>query len=483
MVIPSNWPTAMVILASEQLWPNIHGLAYWHENLRHLFICSTKDKQKSAEPAERLEALCQEVWPRVKVHRLADGIGMQPQEVFAQVLGWRAEKPGERWLLNASGGTKLMHDGLLPMVGQEDVEVVYRELTGPWYRFRRGQILETETIDLPVEATDRLPVEALIRAQWHMNGATIEFGAEESPIDWRRAIDEGTRTRWNWRSVAGVLGLETSAGPLFERLIEAVLREMGVSELTRTVIRKAEVSHVQSLQEIDIVVNHAGRLVIIDCKLIGEEDEEERGEPITSQIRQAAHTRRELGGLGASLVLLRPNRLLNDEEQALAEAYGLTVIDRDATTELFSRLAESVGVRELPPALRQAEEEMCHAWESHQVRPFCREQTSPRVAAVIEAGETEAVVDLNAYRRRYDGQDWVAWQLFQEVRIGCEVPGELTRGQVLTRVERLFRGLGYLGTELSASGRNCTIRLQVARRHWPALRALLESRLRRPLLG
>src|SRR5262249_464568 len=145
MSIPRGWPTAMVVLASEQLWPNIHGLAYWSASLRHLFICSTKDR-KSAEPAERLESLCREAWPGVQVHRLPEGIGMQPQEVHAQVLHWRAEHGGERWLLNASGGTKLMHDGLLPMVGQEDTEAVYRELTGVWYRFRRGPILETEAI-------------------------------------------------------------------------------------------------------------------------------------------------------------------------------------------------------------------------------------------------------------------------------------------------------------------------------------------------
>src|SRR5262249_39332036 len=205
MSIPRDWPTAMVVLASEQLWPNIHGLAYWGGNLRHLFICSTNDK-KSARPAECLEALCQEVWPTLRVHRLAAGIGMQPQEVHAQALRWRAEHPRQNWLLNVSGGTKLMHDGLLPLVGQEDTEVVYRELTGVWYRFRRGPILETELIDLPARVTDELPVVALIRGQWHMSGAEIEFGPESGPLDWRKGMAEGTRTRWDWRAVRTISG-------------------------------------------------------------------------------------------------------------------------------------------------------------------------------------------------------------------------------------------------------------------------------------
>ena len=125
---------------------------------------------------------------------------------------------------------------------------------------------------------------------------------------------------------------------------------------------------------------------------------------------------------------------------------------------------------------------MRRAWESDRVRPFCRDHAPPRVAAVAEVGETEAVVDLNAYRRRYQGQDWVAWRLSQEVRIWCEVPHDLAREEVEARAKELFGGPGYLGAELSASGRSCTIRVEVRRGRWPALRALLESRLRRKLL-
>src|SRR5262249_5863020 len=75
------------------------------------------------------------------------------------------------------------------------------------------------------------------------------------------------------------------------------------------------------------------------------------------------------------------------------------------------------------------------------------------VSAVAEVSGTEAVVDLNAYRLRFDGQDWVAWRLCNEVRISCEVPGDWTGDQVIARAEELFGELGYLGTELSGSGK------------------------------
>jgi len=53
----SGRPQAMVVLASEQLWPSIQGLVFWHEKrggLTHLFIYHTADEERSAGPARRL---------------------------------------------------------------------------------------------------------------------------------------------------------------------------------------------------------------------------------------------------------------------------------------------------------------------------------------------------------------------------------------------------------------------------------------------
>ena len=64
-------PTAMVVLASEQLWPNLHGLVHWHGGLRHLCIYHTDDRTRSVEPARRLEGLCARLYPGIRTHRLA----------------------------------------------------------------------------------------------------------------------------------------------------------------------------------------------------------------------------------------------------------------------------------------------------------------------------------------------------------------------------------------------------------------------------
>src|SRR5262249_22297617 len=131
----------------------------------------------------------------------------------------------------------------------------------------------------------------------------------------------------------------------------------------------------QALQEIDLVANHGGRLEVIDCKLRTERDEHAgEVETITSQIRQAAQTRRDLGGLGARLVWLRPNRTLSPEERALAEAYGLDVLDRrDVRRDLFGRLANVFGVGVLPEEIQRAGEEVRRWLRDGHTRLFTRE--------------------------------------------------------------------------------------------------------------
>ena len=43
----------MILLASEQLWPNIHGLVHWHKTgLTDLFIYHTSDEERSRQPAQ-----------------------------------------------------------------------------------------------------------------------------------------------------------------------------------------------------------------------------------------------------------------------------------------------------------------------------------------------------------------------------------------------------------------------------------------------
>ena len=96
---------------------------------------------------------------------------------------------------------------------------------------------------------------------------------------------------------------------------------MGLWNLQKNLILRG--SEGQVLHEIDIVANHRGRILIFDCKLRAEEEEGDVVEPITSQIRQFAHTQRQLGGLGARGILIRPNRWIEQELSDMAQAIAL----------------------------------------------------------------------------------------------------------------------------------------------------------------
>jgi Holliday junction resolvase-like predicted endonuclease len=489
MTVAPDWPTAMLVLASEQLWPNIHGLAQWGHALRRLVVCHTSARQ-SAVPADRLAVLAPTVWPRTGTEPLAVHLaplaGMQPQEVFAAVLGWLQNHPTERWLLNASGGTKLMHDGLLPFVGRDGVEIVYRELSGEWFRFGPGfapGTAATQRITVPADATDRIPVDKLVQAQWQAPNTRIEFGPPSQPLDVLRLTREGVAAHWNWREAfrrAGDPSAEQS-GFLFERYIAAALLALGVTNLACNVRRRALGAGVDQ-QEIDLVANHGGRLTILDCKLRTEEEEEEGlVESITSQIRQAAHTRRELGGLGASLVLLRPNRLFSGDERALAEACGLTVLDAGCAARLFTELGRLFGVPALPVGLAQAEAELAAA-QARGEPPFERPQSI--FASIAEASATRAIVDLNAYQASLGTQDWVAWLLDGTLFFRCGNPERLNEPLLSKRLRQLFGGFGSIhGLTLSPSGQVCRFILACRAAQRAALSQFLEQHLGRSILG
>lgn len=104
--------TGLIILASEQLWPNIYSIVHELESLQVLCVYCTDDDSRSIKPAQRLEQLCQESFPKLQVDLKIPppGIkGIYPQEVRQQIHDWQAAYSVERWLLNATGGPGQSH--------------------------------------------------------------------------------------------------------------------------------------------------------------------------------------------------------------------------------------------------------------------------------------------------------------------------------------------------------------------------------------
>ena len=479
MTAPADAPTAMAVLASEQLWPNIHGLVHWQERLAHLCIYYTNDDRRSGTPARRLAALCRELYKdRVTVHLPEEPGGLRPQDVRSQLRRWREQLPSHSWIINASGGNKLMYTGALDVASEPNVTVIYRELSNNWYILRRlPDGVTGEPLDVPADETDAVPVEKLIRALWGTGGDGIEFAPPVEPLPVLELTRIGLETAWDWRETFRRAGFpcELSGGLLFEAYVGAILLELGVTNLARSVRRRSADGNY--LQEIDLVANQGGRLAVIDCKLRTEE-EEHRGEVegVTSQIRQAAHTRRELGGLGADLLLLRPNRPFAPAERDLARASGLAVVDASDARNLFSKLREFVRRSNLPLSLQEAERLLVTA-----PRPFAGE---PRAVAEVAAIlRSSGVADLDAYMQAR-GQDWIAYRLAHALHFHCGNPERLPRPEITRRLADLFDGLGeVLGLEVTTTRKTCRFQLRPDKTRQGDLHAFLEDRSGRSLLG
>ncbi|GEM_PF-1637421 len=139
----SRIPQAMVVLASEQLWPNIHGLVHWHQfegGLSDLCIYHTEDESRSARLAARLKQLCESLYPgQISVH-LHQSVGTPtPQSFRQQFAAWRKKLPGRHWIINATGGLKPMSAGAFECARFPDTQVVYRELSGEWFTIRLSE--------------------------------------------------------------------------------------------------------------------------------------------------------------------------------------------------------------------------------------------------------------------------------------------------------------------------------------------------------
>ncbi|HEX4610910.1 MAG TPA: hypothetical protein VH092_22155 [Urbifossiella sp.] len=362
--MPPDGPTDLVLIASEQLWPNLHAVEHWAAGLRRVYVYHTAD-DRSAGPARKLAAFCKAQYELEVTLAAGDD---SPDAVARQLRAWIATAPNGSWLVNATGGTKLMFDGAASVRNHPGVRVVYRELKNRWYELGwadgtpgwAGGTPTAAPLDIPADATDRIPVVDLVRTLWETDALVVSAGPKPAPLDVPAVAAALVATAGRWADAFRAAGADfddkETGGKLFERYVAAGLLAMGVTNLARSVVQRGATDGEGSnpTQEIDLVANHGARLLVFDCKLRTAEEDKRGAEGITSQIRQAAQTAPRLGGLAARVVLLRPNRQLGETDRALAEDLKVEVIDRTAHGTFFRRLAKFVGAG-LPESLARAD--------------------------------------------------------------------------------------------------------------------------------
>lgn len=457
---------AMVVLASEQLWPNIQGLVHWYRHeggLKDLCIYYTDDPQRSAEPARRFARFAQKVFPKIRVHLPEKPGGKLPQDVYQQIVAWQREIPDRSWIINATGGLKLMFAGAIQALDLPNTEVVYGELSGEWFRWRKTPQGETfQPFALNPSETDDLPVQHLVQVQSPVAATKLWRSKTPQPLPVIDLVKHGIRTGWDWPECFRQVGLkDDQAGFLFERFVAAVLLELGIKQIALNAELLEE--NEQGFQEIDIVANYRGRILIFDCKLSGEGEENRFAANLTAQIRQAAVIRRDIGGLGAKLLLIRPGRVFRERERALAKDLGVDFLEKDDTLDFFRKIALFCGhLEELPPALAEAQRLLDQAREQGFIEALTR---SNFLRGSFAGPPAKVIINLQSHLNAFmkeRRQDWAVYKMADRTYLYFRLDSSTTKDEIIRRVHSLLQPLASVGSVwLSKPGKTGQVELLV----------------------
>lgn len=130
--------TSMILIASEQIWPNLGSVVHWMEKeaskLARVFIYYTDDTHRSLYPAKSLQTIIKGLYKHLEVVMPNSPLGHFPQDLFSSISEWTKKYPNDNFVINATGGTKLLSFGLINFISSPSVKIIYRELsTGQWF--------------------------------------------------------------------------------------------------------------------------------------------------------------------------------------------------------------------------------------------------------------------------------------------------------------------------------------------------------------
>lgn len=343
--------TSMIVVASEQIWPNLLGFLHWHKKMggiERLFVYSTSNERKSLGPARRLKELIASTYPEVMILPVHDEPhGMTPEAVCLNIDEWIHSFPSDKWVINITGGTKIMTAGLLSFAGRPGVALIYRELGSGWFRISKDQrtdhIFCSKVEDIDEGIADSVPIDKMIMTQFDVakGDRWVIEKARKLPI--LSIVEAAINMEWNWKSAFDAASVSFDAsktgGMLFEEVVAACLLELGVNNVMINA-RHLSCGKIQR-QEIDVLASYNGVLYLVDCKLAFPDDPAVP-KPV-AQIKEAAETTKALGGLNAKTLMIRPSWDEDEDRAAFAKALGVRIIQRGSTETLLLQIAEWVG--------------------------------------------------------------------------------------------------------------------------------------------
>lgn len=342
----------LILIVSEQIIPNLTSvLHYWKKgDLDAVHLLYTNDELRSKAPARRLAKLLEEIRKiepykdcgdiTIELDRIP--VRIEPQHVRARVNELLNSDPEARWVLNATGGLKLMAFGppdlLAPPGTNHRFTMIYQERVAGWFDLVRnadGKIDASSAARQPDQALlDDIPVEVLARTQYMGNEALKLLRSDnESKLNILDFVQKANEAKWEWGSFS-----MQAAGTEFEHLILAAIPKMGVKNFAYSV-KTVHTARSAGMHEADFVLCHKGRVFVLELKLKNEPDDAARGK----QIREAADAARNFGGLDAQAILIRPSWLPDEAITDLAIAHRVKLLDQSKMGRLFSEIAGLIG--------------------------------------------------------------------------------------------------------------------------------------------
>jgi len=416
----NHLPFNIVVFSSEQLWPSINGIKYFSKYFpalfQELFILATDDENKSIRPAKRLKDFCALECEGLKVN-LKRGIGMTTQAIDQCLQGLISKEPDIHWIINVTGGTKLMTLGAARHLNNPNVSFIYRDMTSEsWVKIENQEgMLNSRNLDISTGITDEISIRNLLQTMLDKPEGTSL--STEKPImnyDLRDLTSDLIETDWDWQVCFKKINPafeKISSGRLFEQFVGLCLWGMGIKKIALNLEIKSGGAAQQSLEEFDICLSHNGSMTLIDCKLRNDPEQ-----AILDQIRKAGEQRRVFGGLNSTILLLRPSLEFSDEQIELMKVRNITFMDRRNNVNFFSDLAEKVNLGcDLPEEVEHSESITREALERRKILDMFqspisyiekfRDEKEPDLKVLLSCDS-----EISKYKKRFQ-QNWAIFRI------------------------------------------------------------------------
>lgn len=360
---------AMIVLASEQLMPNIEGFIGAQDLLgnevliTHLFIYHTSDKDKSKAPAERFSRLSRELNKSLMVTvdtALPDDKenDMTPDAVCRRIEKWQQDTLGvTHWIINATGGLKTMFAGTLHFVGKQNITVIYRELSGKWFQFFHDTVSGFSTKSLKLAAPQKIyhalkdvGIKRLVELQ---SGNAVTASAPPENIDILAILDKVKKNSWNWAGAISSL----NGGFAFENWFCALVKLFSPDEI---LLNLKVVHEDKTIMESDVVVLDQGKFYLFDLKLV---TRNQASASIAEQINNASKQAQNFGGITANPVLVRPEYSDDPMENLLATQFKVKFWHAGDMVNLVQNIAITLG-RHTPKKALKIEQQLLETFKA-----------------------------------------------------------------------------------------------------------------------